>query len=136
MGRYGYCTDYPRDHSSSVWKFSTQWDTVCSRICRIHRRSIQVKMMTKQYPAPGFLDRLNKICQDKDITIERLAEIAQVEVPMFEAYATGELKLDELTLHRILDYSGDDWMWLEHGYGPEDLKVIGDAEKLRVKYKC
>ena len=85
--------------------------------------------MTKQYPAPGFLDRLNKICQDKSITLEDLAEIAQVEVPMLEAYATGELKLDELTLHKILDYSGVDWMWLEHGYEPEDLKVIGDRNK-------
>jgi hypothetical protein len=76
------------------------------------------------------------ICLENDITIEQLAEIAQVEAPMFEAYATGELKLDELTLHRILNYSGVDWMWLEHGYEPEDLKVIGDAERLRVKYKC
>ena len=80
--------------------------------------------MTKQYPAPGFLDRLKMICQDKGITIERLAEIAQVEVPMFEAYATSEIKLDELTLHRIIEYSGLDWMWLDHGYEPEDLKVI------------
>ena len=92
--------------------------------------------MTKQYPAPGFLDRLNKICKDNDITIEQLAAIAQVEVPMFEAYATGEIKLDELTLHRILDYSGVDWMWLEHGYESEDLKVIGDSEKLGVEYEC
>ena len=88
--------------------------------------------MKKQYPAPGFLDRLNRICEDKDITIEQLAEIAEVEVPMFECSATGELKLDELTLHRILDYSGVDWMWLEHGYDPENLKVIGDAESLGV----
>jgi transcriptional regulator with XRE-family HTH domain len=80
--------------------------------------------MIKQYPAPGFLDRLKKICQDKGITLEQLAEIAQVEVPMFEAYATGELKLDELTLHRILDYSGVDWIWLEHGHETEDLKFI------------
>ena len=65
-----------------------------------------------------------------------LAEIAQVEPVMFEAYAICELKLDELTLHRILDYSGVDWRWLEHGYEPEDLKVIGDAERLGVKYKC
>ena len=86
--------------------------------------------MTKPYPAPGFLDRLNKICQDKDITLEHLADIAQVEVPMLEAYATGELKLDELTLHRILDYSGVDWMWLEHGYEPEDLKVMDSVGKL------
>jgi hypothetical protein len=64
--------------------------------------------MTKQYPSPGFLDRLNKICRDKVITIEQLAEIAQVEVPMFEYFSTGELKLDEITLHRILDYSGVD----------------------------
>ena len=92
--------------------------------------------MTKQYPAPGFLDRLKKMCQDNDITLELLAEIAQVEVPMFEAYATGEIKLDELTLHRILDYSGVDWMWLEHGYDPEDLKVIGDAERFGIKPKC
>ena len=68
--------------------------------------------------------------------MEKLAEIAQVEIPMFAAYSTGELKLDELTLHRILDYSGVDWMWLEHGYEPEDLKVIGDAELSRVRYKC
>ena len=92
--------------------------------------------MIKQYPAPGFLDRLNRICEDKDITIERLAEIAQVEPVMFECYATGELKLDELTLHRILDYSGVDWMWLEYGYEPEDLKVIGDAESLGVDFEC
>ena len=83
----------------------------------------------KPYPAPGFLDRLMKICQDNDITLEELAEIAQVEPVMFDAYATGELKLDELTLHRILDYSGADWMWLEHGYEPEDLNAVGDAEK-------
>ncbi len=136
MGRYGYCTDYPRDHSSSVWKFSTRWDTVCSRICRIHRRSIQVKMMTKQYPAPGFLDRLKRICLDNDISLEQLAEIAQVESVMFDAYATGELKLDELTLHRILDYSGVDWMWLEHGYEPEDLKVFAESKKIGLKHTC
>ena len=92
--------------------------------------------MTKQYPAPGFLDRLNKICQDNDITLEQLAEIAQVEVPIFEAYATGEIKLDELTLHRILDYSGVDWMWLEYGYEPEDLKVISDAKITGIGYQC
>ncbi len=92
--------------------------------------------MINSHLAPGFLDRLKKICQDKNITLEQLAEIAEVEVPMFEAYAIGELKLDELTLHKILDYSGVDWMWLEHGYDPEDLKVIGEGEKLRVKYKC
>jgi len=92
--------------------------------------------MTKQYPAPGFMDRLNKICEDQGITIEQLAEIAQVEVPMFEYYTTGELKLDELTLHRILDYSGVDWMWLEHGYDPEDLKVLDESEKLGVRYKA
>ena len=87
--------------------------------------------MTKSHLAPGFLDRLNKICQGKGITLEQLAEIAQVEVPMLEAYATGEIKLDELTLHRILDYSGVDWMWLEHGYDPEDLKVISVAGKVK-----
>jgi hypothetical protein len=92
--------------------------------------------VTKQYPASGFLDRLEKICLDKGITIEQLAEITQVEIPMFEAYATGELKLDELTLHRVLDYSGVDWMWLEHGYDPEDLKVIDESEKMRVKPEC
>lgn len=92
--------------------------------------------MTKPHPAPGFQDRLRKICQDNDITIQQLAEIAQVEIPMFEAYAIGELPLDELTLHRILDYSGVDWMWLEHGYDPEDLQVIGDSEKLGVAHEC
>ena len=92
--------------------------------------------MTKQYPAPGFLDRLKRICLDKGITIQQLAEISQVEPVMFECYASGELKLDELTLHRILDYSGVDWMWLEHGYDPEDLKVIGNSEKTGVRYKC
>jgi hypothetical protein len=89
--------------------------------------------MPKQYPAPGFLDRLNKICQDKGITLEELAEIAQVEPIMFEYYATGELKLDELTLHRILDYSGVDWMWLEHAYDPEDLKVSDENERYGIK---
>ncbi len=64
--------------------------------------------MAKQYPARGFLDRLKKICKDNDLTIEQLAEITQVEPVIFEAYATGELKLDELTLHRILDYTGVD----------------------------
>ena len=93
-------------------------------------------MMTKQYPAPGFLDRLKKICQDNDITLERLAEIAEVEPAMFDAYATGELKLDELTLHRILDYSGVDWMWLEHGYEPEDLKVFAESKKIGLKHTC
>ena len=92
--------------------------------------------MAKQYPTPGFLDRLKKICKNKGITLDRLAEIADVSVPMLEAYATGELKLDELTLHKILDYSGVDWMWLEHGYEPEDLKVIGESEKLRLKHGC
>ncbi len=82
------------------------------------------------------MDRLQKICEDKGITLEQLAEIADVTAPMLEAYSTGELKLDEITLHKILDYSNVDWMWLEHGYEPEDLKVIGDAEKLRVEYKC
>lgn len=92
--------------------------------------------MTKQYPAPGFLDRLKKICLDNDITLEQLAEIAHVEPVMFEYYATGELKLDELTLHRILDYSGVDWMWLEHGYEPEDMEMIGDADKTGISYQC
>jgi hypothetical protein len=92
--------------------------------------------MAKQYPAPGFLDRLNTICGDKDITLEELANIAQVEPVMFESYATGELRLDELTLHRILDYSGVDWMWLEHGHDPEDLKVIDENENLSVDYEC
>ena len=68
--------------------------------------------------------------------LEKLAEIAEIDVSMFECYATGELKLDELTLHRILDYSGVDWMWLEHGYGPGDLKVIGDAEMSGIKPRC
>lgn len=54
---------------------------------------------------------------------------------MFEYYSTGELKLDELTLHRILDYSGVDWMWLEFDKDPEDLKGIGDALKMGIKLK-
>ena len=86
--------------------------------------------LNNQYPAPGFLDRLKKICKDKNITLEQLAERADVSLHMLEAYATGELKLDELTLHRILDYSGVDWMWLEHGYEPEDLKVMDSVGKL------
>jgi len=85
---------------------------------------------------PGFLDRINKICLDKGITIEQLAEIAQVEPVMFGYFATGELKLDALTIHRIIDFSGVDWMWLEHGYESEDLKVIGDAEKIGGWYRC
>jgi transcriptional regulator with XRE-family HTH domain len=95
-----------------------------------------LSQVEKQYPAPGFLGRLNKICEDKDITMDQLAEIAEVTIPMFEAYATGELKLDEITLHRILDYSSVDWMWLEHGKDPEDLRVIGNAENLRDKFEC
>ncbi|MBT3750104.1 MAG: hypothetical protein HOG34_14075 [Bacteroidetes bacterium] len=95
-----------------------------------------MKSIDRQYPARGFLDRLNKICQDKDITLTQLAKIAQVDASMFECYATGELKLDELTLHRILDYSEVDWMWLEHGYEPEVLEVISDTQKSGVKYKC
>ena len=86
--------------------------------------------------AAGFLNRLHNICSDKGITLKQLAEIAQVDASMFESYATGELKLDELTLHRLLNYSGVDWMWLENGYEPEDIEVIGDAEKLGVRYKC
>jgi len=27
-------------------------------------------------------------------------------------------------------------MWLEYGYEPEDLKVIGDAESLGVDFEC
>ena len=92
--------------------------------------------MTNQYPAPGFMDRLQKICEDKGITLEQLAEIADVTAPMLEAYSTGELKLDEITLHKILDYSGVDWMWLEHGYEPEDLKVIGVAVRFGIKDEC
>ena len=92
-------------------------------------------MVTKQYPALGFLDRLKKICKDNDISLEQLAEIAQVEVPMFEAYATEEIKLDELTLHRLLDYSGVDWMWLEHGKDPEDLKVLGENKRKGVRFE-
>jgi hypothetical protein len=88
--------------------------------------------LIKQYPAPGFLDRLNKICKDKGITLEKLADIAEVDVAIFECYATGELKLDELTLHRILDYSGVDWMWLEHGYKPEVLEILSGGPK----YEC
>ena len=92
--------------------------------------------MTKQYPAPGCLDRLQKICEDKGITLEQLAEIADVTAPMLEAYATGELKLDEITLHKILDYSGVDWLWLEHGYDPEDFKVIGEIGRFCPKDSC
>jgi hypothetical protein len=91
--------------------------------------------LTKPYPAPGFLDRLKKICQDKGINLKQLANIAEVELVMFEYYSTGELKLDELTLHRILDYSGVDWMWLEFDKDPEDLKGIGDALKMGIKLK-
>jgi len=92
---------------------------------------------TQQYPAPGFLDRLQKICQDNNITLEKLAEIAQVKVSMFEAFATGELPLDDPTLHRIYEFDESiDWMWLEHGYDPEGLKVIGDAERLGEVCKC
>lgn len=93
--------------------------------------------MNKPHPAPGFLDRLKKICWDNDITLEQLAEIAEVEVPMFEAYATGELKLDEQTLGRIYEFDPSiDWLWLEAGYKPEDIEVIGDAEKLGCDYEC
>jgi hypothetical protein len=66
------------------------------------------------------------ICQQYGITPLR---VPRGEVPMSDEYITGELKLDELTLHHILGYSGVDWMWLEHGYEPEDLKAIGEAEK-------
>lgn len=79
----------------------------------------------KPYPAPGFLDRLQKVCQDNDITLEQLAEIAQVNVPIFEAYATGELPLDDPTLHRIYEFDTSiDWMWLEHDFSEEDLRIF------------
>jgi len=42
-----------------------------------------------------------------------------------------------MTLRRIYDFDLNiDWMWLEYGYEPEDLKVIGDAERLCVEYEC
>ena len=75
------------------------------------------------------MDRLQKICQDNDITLEQLADMAKIEVPMFEAYATGELLLDKITLHHILDYSGDDWMWLEFGWNPADLGMMDISER-------
>jgi hypothetical protein len=28
--------------------------------------------------------------------------------------------------------SGVDWMWLEHGYEPEDLRVIDDGKRIGV----
>jgi hypothetical protein len=59
--------------------------------------------MTKQYPAVGFLDRLKKISQDKGITLAQLAEIVHIEPVMFQYYDLGEIPLDEMTLHRILN---------------------------------
>ena len=86
------------------------------------------------YPAPGFLNRLQKICQNKNITLQQLAEIAQIEVPMFEAYATGELPLDDPTLHRIYEFDPNiDWMWLEHGWDIEELRIFSKYEKLKLK---
>lgn len=83
------------------------------------------------------MERLYTICQSNHITLEQLAEIAQVQVPMFEAYTTGELPLDDPTLHRIYEFDPRiDWMWLEHGYDPEDLKVIGDGERLDSQNEC
>jgi len=94
--------------------------------------------MNKPYPAPGFLDRLEKICKDQGITLEELAEIAQIDDPeLFKYYESCEIQIDEMTLRRIYDFDQSiDWMWLEHGYEPEDLDVIGDAEKLGVRYRC
>jgi hypothetical protein len=43
-----------------------------------------LSQVEKQYPAPGFLGRLNKICEDKDITMDQLAEIAEVTIPMLK----------------------------------------------------
>lgn len=88
----------------------------------------------KPYPAPGFLDRLQKICEDNHITLKELAEIVDVTVPMLEAYSTSELKLDEITLHKILNYSGVDWMWLEHGYDSDP--VVESHEKMGMRPKC
>ena len=99
---------------------------------RYHRRITDKILRTepKLYPAPGFLDRLQVICENNDITLEQLAEIAQVEVPMFEAFATGERPLGEVTLGRIYEFEKNiDWMWLEHGYDSEDLKVMEKVER-------
>ena len=83
------------------------------------------------------MNRLHKICNDHGITLEQLAELAQVEVPIFEAYATGELPFDELTLGRIYEFDESiDWMWLENGYDPEDLEAIGNAENHNTRNEC
>jgi len=59
--------------------------------------------------------RFELICQRFDITLEELARVAEIDVTFFDLYATGEMELDELTLHKILDFSKADWFWLEHG---------------------
>jgi len=59
--------------------------------------------------------RFELICQHMDISLRELALIADIDVSFFDLYATGELELDELTLHKIVDYSEVDWFWLEHG---------------------
>jgi len=59
--------------------------------------------------------RFELICQRFDISLEELAQIAEIDVSLFDLYATGELQIDELTLHKILDFSKADWFWLEHG---------------------
>jgi len=59
--------------------------------------------------------RFELICQRYDISLEDLAQIAEIDVSFFELYATGQLELDELTLHKIIDFSKADWFWLEHG---------------------
>ena len=90
--------------------------------------------MTKSSLAPGFLTRIKKIFQDKGITLEALAVIAQVDCELFQYYDSGDIPLDELTLHRILDYSEVDWLWLEHGY--ESDPVIESHQKMGVRYTC
>lgn len=59
--------------------------------------------------------RFELICQHMEISLEELAKIADIDVSFFDLYATGELELDELTLHKILEFSGADWYWLEYG---------------------
>jgi len=90
--------------------------------------------MIRSSLAPGFMDRLYKICKDKGISLEQLAEIAQIEPDMFQYYALGEIQLDDITLQKILDYGEVDWLWLEHGY--EIDPVVESHKKMGVMYIC
>ena len=81
--------------------------------------------------------RFELICQHKGISLQELAQIADIDVSFFDLYATGELWPDEDTLQRIYEFDRNiDWLWLERGVEPEEIMAIDLKEKMGAFYEC